>query len=39
MMENTKINVEDFKEMKLELTRFMMAYKFAMDEMNTKINI
>ena len=38
-MENTKINVGKYKEMKLELTRFMMAYKFAMDEMNTKINI
>ncbi|MBP3039930.1 GTP pyrophosphokinase family protein [Bacillaceae bacterium Marseille-Q3522] len=27
------------KALKRELTRFMMAYKFALDEMNTKINI
>ncbi|WP_245640344.1 GTP pyrophosphokinase [Neobacillus massiliamazoniensis] len=27
------------KDMKVELMRFMMAYKFALDEMNTKINI
>jgi len=27
------------KALKVELTRFMMAYKFALDEMNTKINI
>ncbi len=30
---------KELKELKLELTRFMMAYKFALDEMNTKINI
>lgn len=29
----------NFKNVKIELTRFMMAYKFALDEMNTKINI
>ncbi|EZH65074.1 GTP pyrophosphokinase [Bacillaceae bacterium JMAK1] len=27
------------KKMKTELTRFMMTYKFALDEMDTKINI
>ncbi|MCM3569565.1 GTP pyrophosphokinase family protein [Neobacillus mesonae] len=31
--------MKELKELKLELTRFMMAYKFALDEMNTKINI
>ncbi|MCL6573931.1 MAG: GTP pyrophosphokinase family protein [Bacillus sp. (in: Bacteria)] len=31
--------MKDLKAIKLELTRFMMAYKFAIDEMNTKINI
>jgi putative GTP pyrophosphokinase len=40
-----RLNIEqvmDMKELKairVELTRFMMAYKFALDEMNTKINI
>ncbi len=29
----------DIKQIKKELTRFMMSYKFALDEMNTKINI
>jgi len=29
----------EMKALKTELTRFMMAYKFALDEMNTKINI
>jgi putative GTP pyrophosphokinase len=33
------IDLNQLKEFKLELTRFMMAYKFALDEMNTKINI
>jgi putative GTP pyrophosphokinase len=33
------IDMKDLKAIKLELTRFMMAYKFAIDEMNTKINI
>jgi putative GTP pyrophosphokinase len=33
------IDLNQLKEFKLELTRFMMAYKFAMDEMNTKISI
>ena len=27
------------KQVKTELTRFMMSYKFALDEMNTKISI
>nr|WP_248737559.1 GTP pyrophosphokinase family protein [Neobacillus rhizosphaerae] len=33
------IDMKELKALKLELTRFMMAYKFALDEMNTKINI
>ncbi|MBT2758523.1 GTP pyrophosphokinase family protein [Mesobacillus foraminis] len=37
MFEN--LNLNDLKSIKKELTRFMMAYKFAVDEMNTKINI
>jgi putative GTP pyrophosphokinase len=32
-------DIKDLKALKVELTRFMMAYKFALDEMNTKINI
>jgi len=35
----TQMTVEQMKQMKMELTRFMMAYRFALDEMNTKINI
>lgn len=31
--------LKEIKNVKLELTRFMMTYKFALDEMNTKINI
>ncbi|GIN61141.1 hypothetical protein J27TS8_11340 [Robertmurraya siralis] len=33
------MDMTNFKNVKIELTRFMMAYKFALDEMNTKINI
>ncbi|OIK09720.1 GTP pyrophosphokinase [Bacillus sp. MUM 116] len=33
------LNIKEIKDLKVELTRFMMAYKFALDEMNTKINI
>ncbi|MDQ0154575.1 GTP pyrophosphokinase [Robertmurraya andreesenii] len=33
------MDLQDLRELKVELTRFMMAYKFALDEMNTKINI
>jgi putative GTP pyrophosphokinase len=33
------IDIEEIKKIKVELTRFIMAYKFALDEMNTKINI
>jgi len=33
------IDLKELKAIKVELTRFMMAYKFALDEMNTKINI
>lgn len=34
-----KLNTKQLRNMKNELTRFMMTYKFALDEMNTKINI
>ena len=37
-MENS-YNLKNLKAIKIELTRFMMAYKFALDEMTTKINI
>lgn len=33
------LNYEQLKTIKKELTRFMMSYKFALEEMNTKINI
>ncbi|KLT20032.1 GTP pyrophosphokinase [Neobacillus vireti] len=33
------IDMRELKALKVELTRFMMAYKFALDEMSTKINI
>ncbi|WP_316571394.1 GTP pyrophosphokinase family protein [Neobacillus sp. YIM B06451] len=32
-------NLKQMKTLKTELMRFMMSYKFALDEMNTKINI
>lgn len=36
----TKLNpLNNIKAMKTELTKFMMTYKFALDEINTKINI
>jgi putative GTP pyrophosphokinase len=37
-MEKT-LELRNLKAIKIELTRFMMAYKFALDEMTTKINI
>ncbi|WP_128755919.1 GTP pyrophosphokinase family protein [Bacillus sp. LL01] len=39
MTQQMSMNVEQLKAVKQELTRFMMMYKFALDEMNTKINI
>ncbi|TYR81578.1 GTP pyrophosphokinase family protein [Priestia megaterium] len=36
---NIDIDIEKLKHIKKELTRFMMAYKFALDEMSTKINV
>jgi putative GTP pyrophosphokinase len=33
------MDLKNLKTLKIELTRFMMAYKFALDEMSTKINI
>lgn len=33
------LDMKNLKAIKIELTRFMMAYKFALDEMTTKINI
>lgn len=39
-MENTTFeDLEQLKTTKNELTRFMMTYKFAIDEVNTKLNI
>ncbi|TWT14590.1 GTP pyrophosphokinase family protein [Planomicrobium sp. CPCC 101079] len=35
----TIMNSQELKLMKTEVTRFMMAYKFALDEVNTKIDI
>lgn len=35
----TEMDMINLKNVKVELTRFMMAYKFALDEMTTKINI
>lgn len=33
------IDLRHLKQLKTELTRFMMTYKFALDELNTKIDI
>jgi putative GTP pyrophosphokinase len=33
------LDLKELKELRVELTRFMMAYQFAIDEMDTKINI
>ncbi len=33
------IDLKQIKSIKTELTRFMMSYKFALDELNTKIDI
>ena len=35
----TPTDLKKLKELKTELTRFMMSYKFGLDELNTKINI
>lgn len=34
-----QIDLRHLKQLKTELTRFMMTYKFALDELNTKIDI
>ncbi|HEY4553409.1 MAG TPA: GTP pyrophosphokinase family protein [Bacillaceae bacterium] len=39
MIHTAEMKAGTLKEIKVELTRFLMAYKFALDEMNTKINI
>ncbi|MEE6131800.1 GTP pyrophosphokinase [Priestia aryabhattai] len=39
MKMNHSVDVTQLKTMKQTLTRFMMAYKFALDEMSTKINV
>ncbi|WP_440894733.1 GTP pyrophosphokinase [Amphibacillus sp. Q70] len=39
MTEQIKINPAEFKDMKTELLRFLMSYKFALDQMKTKIDI
>ncbi len=36
---DTPLDYSNIKKLKVELTRFMMAYKFALEEVNTKINI
>ncbi|MNN10677.1 GTP pyrophosphokinase YwaC [compost metagenome] len=36
---NTGNQIENFKQLKYELTRFMMIYKFALEEIETKIEI
>lgn len=36
---NTGSQIEKFKQLKYDLTRFMMIYKFALEEMETKIEI
>lgn len=38
-MRLTGVEMKQLKTLKTELTRFMMSYKFALDEMNTKIDI
>lgn len=39
MAQKTVMNPQELKLMKTDVTRFMMAYKFALDEVNTKIDI
>lgn len=39
MEEEYLVDFNKIKAFKKEMTRFIMAYKFALDEMNTKINI
>lgn len=39
MEDKTPSNLTQLKLLKTELIRFMMSYKFALDEMNTKIDI
>lgn len=38
-MENNEIDIKKLQSFKKELSRFMMSYKFAMDEVNTRIKI
>ncbi|GAE31235.1 GTP pyrophosphokinase [Halalkalibacter hemicellulosilyticus] len=38
-MDTDKIDMNQLKKFKHEVTRFMMAYKFALDKMDTKIDI
>ncbi len=39
LVDSNIVNVDKMKQVKTELTRFMMLYKFALEEMNTKIDI
>lgn len=39
MEQNMTLNLNKIKAIKIESSRFMMPYKFALDEINTKINI
>ena len=36
---NTEVELEQLQSIRTELTRFMMSYKFGLDELNTKIDI
>lgn len=39
MRKDKPLNLEQIRKLKQEFTRFMMSYKFAMDEVKTKIDI
>lgn len=39
MKSNKPLDLEQIKRLKIEFTRFMMSYKFAIDEVKTKIDI
>ncbi|QCR31945.1 GTP pyrophosphokinase family protein [Lysinibacillus sp. SGAir0095] len=39
MEDNIEVNFAELKVIRTEITKFMMSYKFALEELNTKINI
>ncbi len=39
MASHEPINKETLDELRIKITRFGMAYKFALDEISTKVNI